>query len=85
VTIRSEAALNLPTWTNVIVILMTVRLNAARRQRANVILTLPFPKLLSYWELPNLQVINRDIHITKSAQEAAYRKFARSPSLELGD
>jgi hypothetical protein len=35
-----------------------------------------------FWGLPNIQ--DRD-HITKSADEAAYRKFTRSPSLEFGD
>jgi hypothetical protein len=44
---------------------------------------LPWPKLLDFWGLPSLQVINRDVHITKSANEATYRKFTRSPSLEL--
>jgi hypothetical protein len=29
-----------------------------------------WPKLLSYWGLPNLQVINRDVHVTKCACEA---------------
>jgi hypothetical protein len=45
VTVRSEAALNLPTWAKVIAALMPVRLNATRRHvaaRANVILTLLF-------------------------------------------
>jgi len=45
VTVRSEAAINLPAWANVIVILMTVRLDATlghAAARANVILTLPF-------------------------------------------
>jgi hypothetical protein len=34
---------------------------------------LRWPKLLDFWGLPNLQIINRDIHIAKSADEAAYR------------
>ena len=45
VMVRSVAALNLLTLANVIVILMTVQLNAAQRHvaaRANAILTLPF-------------------------------------------
>jgi hypothetical protein len=45
VTVRSEAAISPPTWANVIVILMTVRLDVALGHvaaRANVILTLPF-------------------------------------------
>jgi len=32
-----------------------------------------WPKLLSYWGLPNLQVINRDVHVTKCAIEASDR------------
>jgi hypothetical protein len=31
------------------------------------------PKLLTYWGLPNLQVINRDAHVTKCAIEARHR------------
>jgi hypothetical protein len=45
VTVRSEAALNLLRLADVIVILMTIQLNAARRHvtaQANVILTLLF-------------------------------------------
>jgi hypothetical protein len=34
---------------------------------------LRWPKLLDFWGLPNLQVINRDVHITKCAIEARYR------------
>ena len=44
-TVRSEAAINLLTWTNVIVILVTVRLDAALGHVAawaNAILTLLF-------------------------------------------
>jgi hypothetical protein len=44
---------------------------------------LRWPKLLDFWGLPNLQVISWDVHITKSADEAAYRRFTRSLSLEL--
>jgi hypothetical protein len=44
---------------------------------------LRWPNLLDFWGLPNLQVINWDVHITKSADEAAYRRFTRSLSLEL--
>jgi hypothetical protein len=43
----------------------------------------PWPKLLDFWGLPNLQIINRDIHIAKSADEAAYRQSTRLLSLEL--
>jgi len=37
----------------------------------------PWPGLLSYWGLPNLQVINRDAHASKCADEAGYRARAR--------
>jgi hypothetical protein len=33
----------------------------------------PWPALLDYWGLPNLQVINRDIHVLKCAEEAGTR------------
>jgi len=32
-----------------------------------------WPKLLNYWGLPNLQVINREAHVAKCAVEARYR------------
>jgi hypothetical protein len=32
---------------------------------------LPWPQLLSYWGLPNLQLINREAHVAKCAAEAA--------------
>jgi hypothetical protein len=35
-----------------------------------------WPKLLSYWELPDLQVINRDAHSAKCAIEARDRRVA---------
>ena len=35
---------------------------------------MPWPGLLGYWGLPNLQVINRDVHIRKSVQEARTRR-----------
>jgi hypothetical protein len=35
---------------------------------------LPWPELLTYWGLPNLQVINRDVHAEKSAAEASSRR-----------
>ncbi len=38
----------------------------------------PWPKLLDYWGLPNLQVINRDVHAAKCATEARERRDARS-------
>jgi hypothetical protein len=34
---------------------------------------LPWPKLLDFWGLPNLQVINRDVHAEKRAIEARER------------
>src|SRR6476659_5466927 len=36
----------------------------------------PWPELLSYWGLPNLQVINRDVHAAKCALEARDRRAA---------
>lgn len=38
----------------------------------------PWPALLDYWGLPNLQVINRDAHAAKCAEEAKYRGGQRS-------
>ena len=37
---------------------------------------LAWPQLLDFWGLPNLQVINRDAHVEKSAEEAATRRAA---------
>jgi hypothetical protein len=37
----------------------------------------PWPKLLGYWGLPDLQVINRDVHAEKCATEAQDRRAAR--------
>jgi hypothetical protein len=39
----------------------------------------PWPALLAYWGLPNLQVINRDAHAAKCAGEARYRRLERFP------
>ncbi len=36
----------------------------------------PWPQLLAYWGLPNLQVINRDAHAAKCADEASERRSA---------
>jgi len=36
----------------------------------------PWPRLLSFWGLPNLQVINRDAHVEKCASEAGDRARA---------
>jgi hypothetical protein len=38
----------------------------------------PWPALLDYWGLPNLQVINRDAHAAKCATEAHDRRVARA-------
>jgi hypothetical protein len=40
----------------------------------------PWPALLRYWGLPNLQVINRDAHVLKSADEARERSARCSPT-----
>jgi hypothetical protein len=37
----------------------------------------PWPNLLTYWGLPNLQVINRDVHAVKCAIEARGRRAAK--------
>jgi hypothetical protein len=42
-----------------------------------------WPKLLEFWGLPNLQVINRDAHAAKSAVEARDRRTARPLETEL--
>jgi hypothetical protein len=44
---------------------------------------LPWPKLLDFWGMPNLQIVNRDIHIAKSVSEAAYRRSRPSALIEL--
>ena len=38
----------------------------------------PWPLLLDYWGMPNLQVINRDAHVAKCADEAHDRRAARA-------
>ncbi len=43
----------------------------------------PWPALLDYWGLPNLQVINRDVHAAKCAKEARHRRSARYLASEL--
>ena len=43
----------------------------------------PWPELLGYWGLPNLQVINQDVHIAKCANEARDRRSARYQASEL--
>jgi hypothetical protein len=44
---------------------------------------LPWPKLLDFWGMPNLQIVNRDVHIAKSVSEAAYRRSRPSALIEL--
>ncbi len=36
----------------------------------------PWPTLLGYWGIPNLRVINRDVHAEKCAAEAHTRRVA---------
>jgi hypothetical protein len=43
----------------------------------------PWPQLLDYWGLPNLQAINRDVHVAKCAAEARDRHAARYLAPEL--
>ena len=43
----------------------------------------PWPELLGYWGLPNLQVINQDVHTAKCANEARDRRAARYQASEL--
>jgi hypothetical protein len=38
-----------------------------------------WPRLLAYWGLPNLQIINRDVHAAKCATEARDRRAASFP------
>jgi hypothetical protein len=42
-----------------------------------------WPELLGYWGLPNLQVINREVHVAKCATEARGRCAARVAEVEL--
>jgi hypothetical protein len=42
---------------------------------------LPWPQLLSYWGLPNLQLINREAHVAKCAAEAGYRSQKRADTV----
>jgi len=44
----------------------------------------PWPKLLDYWGLPNLQMINRDVHVAKCAGEAPRRRHGMRPPNALG-
>jgi hypothetical protein len=38
---------------------------------------MPWPALLGFWGLPNLQVINREVHVAKCADEASHRARRR--------
>jgi hypothetical protein len=38
----------------------------------------PWPALLAYWGLPNLQAVNRDAHVAKCASEARDRSVTRA-------
>jgi hypothetical protein len=40
----------------------------------------PWPQLLGYWGVPNLQVINRDAHAAKCASEASDRRLKAAPA-----
>lgn len=44
----------------------------------------PWPALLDYWGLSNLQLINREIHSTKCASEARERRLARAAASGVG-
>jgi hypothetical protein len=44
----------------------------------------PWPALLDFWGLPNLQVINRDAHAAKCVAEARDRRGARLIAAEIG-
>jgi hypothetical protein len=39
----------------------------------------PWATLLGFWGVPNLQVINRDVHVGKCAAEARFRSGSCSP------
>ena len=45
----------------------------------------PWPRLLAFWGVPNLQVINRSAHAEKCALEAGERRARSAPSLGAGD
>jgi hypothetical protein len=44
----------------------------------------PWPELLSYWGVPNLQVINREAHAAKCAEEARFRVRGRKAAAVEG-
>jgi hypothetical protein len=41
----------------------------------------PWPALLAFWGVPNLQVINRSAHVEKCAQEAGERRVRVIPAI----
>jgi hypothetical protein len=43
----------------------------------------PWPTLLDYWGVPNLQIINREVHAAKCADEANYRNEAATERTAL--
>jgi hypothetical protein len=43
--------------------------------------TAPWPELLRYWGLPNLQLINRDVHVMKCVAEARHRRSRRAAGI----
>jgi hypothetical protein len=40
----------------------------------------PWPALLAFWGVPNLQVVNRSAHVEKCAQEAGERRVRVIPA-----
>ena len=45
---------------------------------------MPWPGVLRFWGLPNLQVINQDAHASKSAGEATTRAITRMSRADVG-
>jgi hypothetical protein len=45
----------------------------------------PWPALLAFWGIPNLQVINRDVHAAKTADEANSRRPPRDAPVASED
>jgi hypothetical protein len=46
--------------------------------------TAPWPRLLAFWGVPNLQIVNRSAHVEKCTQESgerAQRRSARDPGI----
>jgi hypothetical protein len=43
---------------------------------------MPWPHLLGFWGVPNLQVINRDVHVQKCAAEAQSRRKPKLPKAQ---